>query len=101
VEEAMDVGFQRFQPQDRDRVRSIRQDVRLEPSQALQILDATARKRMLTFVTKARSQRTKLDGAKELKNMVYFSNIVVAPLVYDIKVGVIRLRSSVQDFAWQ
>eukprot|EP00884_Botryococcus_braunii_P007802 jgi/Botrbrau1/17022/Bobra.49_2s0078.1 len=85
VDEAMDVGFQRFQPQDRDRVRSVRQDVRLEPSQALQILDATARKRMLTFVTKARSQRNKLDGAKELKNMVYFSNIVVAPLVYDIK----------------
>lgn len=82
----MDVGFQRFQPQDRDRVRSVRQDVRLEPAQALQILDASARRRMLSFVTRARSQRNKLEGAKELKNLVYFSNIVIAPLVYDIKV---------------
>ena len=29
--------------------------------------------------------RNKLDGAKELKKMVFFSNIVVAPLLEDLK----------------
>jgi hypothetical protein len=86
VDEAMDGGYQRFQPQDRERVRAVRKDVRLEAAQAQQILDASARRRMLTYVTRARSQKNKLEGAKELKAMVFFSNIVVAPLLHDIKV---------------
>ena len=30
--------------------------------------------------------RNKLDGAKELKKMVFFSNIVVAPMLEDMQV---------------
>ena len=40
----------------------------------------------LGFVSRARMNRNKLDGAKELKKMVFFSNIVVAPLLEDMKV---------------
>ena len=39
----------------------------------------------LGFVSRARMNRNKLDGAKELKKMVFFSNIVVAPLLEDLK----------------
>ena len=40
----------------------------------------------LGFVSRARMNRNKLDGSKELKKLVFFSNIVVAPLLEDLKV---------------
>ncbi len=43
------------------------------------------RRAFLGFVSRARMNRNKLDGAKELKKMVFFSNIVVAPLLEDLK----------------
>ena len=42
---------------------------------------------MLQYVNTTRNQRNRLDAAKELKKMVFFSNIVVAPLLEDLKVG--------------
>lgn len=39
------------------------------------------------FVTQSRNTRNRLDAAKELKKLVFFSNIVVAPLLEDLKVG--------------
>lgn len=38
------------------------------------------------FVTRSRNTRNKVDGAKELKKLVYFSSIVVSPLLEDLKV---------------
>lgn len=38
------------------------------------------------FVTRSRNTRNRVDGAKELKKLVYFSNIVVSPLLEDLKV---------------
>ena len=38
------------------------------------------------FITRSRNVRNRLDGAKELKKLVYFSNIVVAPLLEDLRV---------------
>ena len=40
----------------------------------------------LKFITQSRNTRNRLDSAKELKKLVYFSNIVVAPLLEDLKV---------------
>ena len=40
----------------------------------------------LQYIAKSRNERNRLDAAKELKKMVYFSNIVVAPLLEDLKV---------------
>jgi Chloroplast envelope transporter len=40
----------------------------------------------LGFVTRSRNVRNRLDGAKELKKLVYFSNIVVSPLLEDLQV---------------
>lgn len=38
------------------------------------------------FITRSRNTRNKVDGAKELKKLVYFSSIVVSPLLEDLKV---------------
>jgi len=40
----------------------------------------------LGFITRSRNTRQRLDGAKELKKLVYFSNIVVSPLLKDLQV---------------
>ena len=44
------------------------------------------RRAFLGFVTRSRNVRNRLDGAKELKKLVYFSNIVVSPLLEDLLV---------------
>ena len=44
------------------------------------------RRAFLGFVTRSRNVRNRLDGAKELKKLVYFSNIVVSPLLEDLQV---------------
>jgi hypothetical protein len=41
----------------------------------------------MTFITASRLKSNRLEAAKELKNMVFFSNIVLAPLVGDLKVS--------------
>ena len=45
------------------------------------------RRRLMTFITASRLKSNRLEAAKELKNMVFFSNIVLAPLVGDLKVS--------------
>lgn len=40
----------------------------------------------LQFITQSRNTRNRLDAAKELKKLVFFSNICVAPLLDDLKV---------------
>lgn len=40
----------------------------------------------MNYITTSRNQRSRLDGAKELKKLVFFSNICVAPLLEDLKV---------------
>lgn len=54
-------------------------------SAAREVLDAAARKVFLQYISQSRNQRNRLDAAKELKKLVFFSNIVVAPLVEDLK----------------
>ena len=38
------------------------------------------------YITRSRMTRDRLAAAKELKKLVYFSNIVVAPMLDDLKV---------------
>jgi hypothetical protein len=42
---------------------------------------------MLQYISTSRNQRNRIDAAKELKKLVFFSNICVAPIVEDLKVN--------------
>lgn len=53
---------------------------------AMSVLSTSARKAFMKYVSQSRLKPNKLEAAKELKKMVFFSNIVVAPLLQDIKV---------------
>ena len=59
----------------------------LTDAEALDILGQVGRQAFMGFVRRARSQNNRLESAKELKKLVFFSNIVIAPLVEDLQVG--------------
>lgn len=40
----------------------------------------------MQYITTSRNQRNRVDAAKELKKLVFFSNICVAPVLEDLKV---------------
>ena len=87
VEDAVNAGIDRFSFDDRDNVKRSKRELRVTDSLAREILDKTARKAFLQFVTRSRGQRDRLEAAKELKKMVFFSNIVVAALLEDVQVS--------------
>jgi hypothetical protein len=39
----------------------------------------------LSYIKRARAQPNRIEQAKELKKMVFFSNMVVRPLLEDVK----------------
>lgn len=52
---------------------------------ALELLAANCKKVFMSYIKLAKGKSTRLDQAKELKKMVYFSNLVVSPLLDGIK----------------
>lgn len=52
-----------------------------------ELLDSTVRTAFMGFITRSRNKPNKLEAAKELKALVYFSNMVVTPLLEDINVS--------------
>ncbi len=87
IEDALAAGIDRFSFHDRDTVKAAMKDLRLGNALAREILDACARKSFQGFITRSRSHRNRLDSAKELKKLVFYSNIVVAALLEDVKVS--------------
>lgn len=86
VEDAMKAGIDRFGFAERENVERIKKDLRLNTALAKSILDDVARRAFLAFISRSRTKSNRLDAAKELKGLVFFSNIVVAPLLEDVDV---------------
>ena len=87
VEDAMKAGIDRFGFAERETVERVKKDLRLDSALAKSILNDVARRAFLAFVTRSRTKSNRLDAAKELKGLVFFSNIVVAPLLEDVDVS--------------
>ena len=98
VEDAINAGIDRFSFDDRDRVKTAQKELRISDSLAKEILDTVSRKAFTGFITRSRSQRDRLEAAKELKKLVFFSNIVVAPLLEDVQVSVVGRDATRQQW---
>ncbi|KAK9839292.1 hypothetical protein WJX81_005958 [Elliptochloris bilobata] len=85
VEDAMNAGIERFGFADREAVRRSQRDLRLEPALAREVLSNAARKAFQAYIGRSRNKRDRLEAAKELKGLVFFSNIVVAALLEDVQ----------------
>ena len=85
VSNALAAGIDRFSFDDRQEIKRVMEAVKLSRDVAKEILDEVARKLLLQYISTSRSQKDRIASAKELKKMVFFSNLVLAPLVDDLK----------------
>ena len=83
----MKAGIDRFGFAERENVERVKKDLRLDSALAKGILNDVAKKAFMAFVSRSRTKSNRLDAAKELKGLVFFSNIVVAPLLEDVDVS--------------
>lgn len=82
---ALSVGIDAFSAEQRETVVKCASDLRLETDLAISMLSESVRKVFMACIKAAKSKATRLDQAKELKKMVFFSNLVVSPLIDGIK----------------
>ncbi|CAL8468289.1 g7829 [Coccomyxa elongata] len=99
VEDAMRAGIDRFGFAEREAVEKSQKDLRLDESIAAEILDSVSRRAFLAFVSRSRTKSNRLDAAKELKALVFFSNIVVSPLLEDLKKDELAAKKAKQTEA--
>lgn len=83
IVDAFAAGINTFGFDEREKCKRVKNDLRLDDNMAKEILDAEARKAFMAMVNKARLQGNRLTAAKQMKDLVFFSNVVVSPLLED------------------
>jgi hypothetical protein len=82
---ALGAGPDGFSTDLRDKVVAAKAAVRLADDVALELLGESVRKVWLSIVRESRNKASRLDAAKELRNLVLYNSAVVTPLVTSIK----------------
>ncbi|KAK3247525.1 hypothetical protein CYMTET_42978 [Cymbomonas tetramitiformis] len=85
LEAAISVGLDGFSFDQRDRVVKCAQNLKLDKDLAIELLGVNVRKAFAGMIKTAKNKSTRLEQAKELKKMVFFSNLVVSPLIEGIR----------------
>ena len=95
---ALGAGPDGFSLDLRDKVVAAKEAVRLADDIAIEILGDAVRKVWLATVRDSRNKASRLDAAKELRNMVVFNTAVVTPLVAGVK-GVAAAEAAAKELA--
>jgi len=85
VSNALAAGVDRFSMDDRSSIKNAMEAVKLGRDAAKEILDDVARKYLLKYISTSRTQKDRISSAKEIKKMIFFSNLVLTPVVGDMK----------------
>ncbi|GMH36433.1 hypothetical protein BSKO_04301 [Bryopsis sp. KO-2023] len=85
IDDALAAGIDNFSEQDRKNVRKGMDELRTPPAMAKTILEQSVRQAFLKFISQSRLKANRLEAAKELKKMVFFSNVVVSPMLEEVK----------------
>ena len=85
VSSALAAGIDRFSVDDRNSITVAMDAVKLGRDAAKEIVDEVARKYLLKYISTSRSQKDRISSAKEIKKMIFFSNLVLTPVVGDLK----------------
>jgi len=72
-----------FSDRDVATVASARAAVRLDAGVAREVLAEKAKKTFLGYISRSRTKRSREEAGRELRNLVIFSNVIVAPLLQD------------------
>jgi hypothetical protein len=84
---ALGAGADGFSGDLKDKVLRCARETRLDADTAVELLGDMAKKVFLAFVRDSRNKASRLDAAKELKNIVLFNAAVVTPLVSALRGG--------------
>jgi hypothetical protein len=82
---ALSRGSEAFGFEDELAVKKAFENLRLDRAVAKEVLAEAGRKSLIAFVTASRNLRERSAAAKELRKMVVFSEVVLAPLVNALK----------------
>jgi hypothetical protein len=85
VSSALAAGVDRFSFEDRQDIKRAMEAVKLARDAAKEIIDDVARKYLLKYISTSRMQKDRISAAKEIKKMIFFSNLVLTPVVDDLK----------------
>lgn len=85
VRTAMEAGTDGFSLDLLDKVKRVKEDVKLDDDAAVAVIGELAKKVFLALVRDSRNKANRLDAAKELKNIVMFNQVVVTPLVKSVR----------------
>eukprot|EP01023_Acetabularia_acetabulum_P035377 TRINITY_DN3342_c0_g1_i4.p1 TRINITY_DN3342_c0_g1~~TRINITY_DN3342_c0_g1_i4.p1 ORF type:complete len:1032 (-),score=267.67 TRINITY_DN3342_c0_g1_i4:1577-4321(-) len=95
----MEKQFSKYE--DSETVKKCLENTRIDRVTAKQILKDVCVKELQKFMAKSRMQRDRLSQAKELKEMVFFSNTVISPLLDVLNEGVEKEQEDQKDKAMQ
>ena len=84
-------GVSGFGANDRTETRNMQKKLRLKDTVALELMKDYELAILKSFDTTSRSKANRVESAKELRNMVFFSNTVITPLLEDIKPDAIKV----------
>merc|ERR1711972_486445 len=84
IQTAFNAAPHSFGSNDREIINKKRLDMRIDEKMAKDILDSEARKVFMRFISASRAKSKRSDAARELINMIEFSNLVVLPLREDV-----------------
>ena len=85
VSNALAAGVDRFSMDDRASIKNAMEAVKLARDAAKEIVDDVARKYLLKYISTSRTQKDRISSAKEIKKMIFFSNLVLTPVVGDLE----------------
>lgn len=85
IDDALSASIENFSEEDKKNVRKAMDELRTPPEMAKKILEQSVRQAFLKYISQSRLKANRLEAAKELKKMVFFSNIVVSPLLDEVK----------------
>ena len=99
LDEALSVKYDAFGQRERNIVLTAIKELRINKDMAKEMLAVSTKNLFLQYITASRLKQNRLDAAKELKRMVFFSNIVIAPLLEDIKGAQVDLTETMKQFS--
>jgi len=85
LEKALQSGIDGFSTQLMNMVVKCAKDLRMDQDLAVDLLSTSVKKVFQSCIKTAKGKSTRLEQAKELKKMVFFSNLVVSPLLKALK----------------
>eukprot|EP00210_Caulerpa_lentillifera_P002696 g2576.t1 len=99
LDDVLAVGYDNFSKRERDLITKSMQELRISTELAKEMLESSVKKLFLQYITASRLKQNILEQAKELKKMIFFSNIVVAPVLQDIKGTQVDMTETMKQFS--